>query len=75
MEHEITKRNPDELLLQQAGVATLPKPSRYDLRYFQEWLAGPIRGKLLLKESDCNWTHSNDLFALRRRVESDSISK
>ena len=72
---QMTENISDKLLLQQAGLSTLPKPGRYDLRYLQEWLANPRGGKFPLEGPDRNWTYSNDLLALRRRAESDSFSK
>jgi len=65
----------DDLLLQQAGLATLPKPGRYDLHYLQKWLDDPNGGKFPLVGADCKWVYASDLLALRRRAESDSFSK
>lgn len=69
------KANSDELLLQQAGLATLPKPGGYDLHYLQDWLLEPKGGKFPLQGPDRNWIYSNDLLALRRRAESDFFAK
>jgi hypothetical protein len=71
----VTKRKLDELLLQQAGLTTLPKPGRYDLHYLQEYLLDPQGGNFPLEGADRNWLYSTDLLALRRRAESDSFSK
>ncbi|KAH8766350.1 hypothetical protein F5882DRAFT_442927 [Hyaloscypha sp. PMI_1271] len=65
----------NELLLQQAGLATLPKPGGYDLHYLQDWLLEPKGGKFPLQGPDRNWVYSNDLLALRRRAESDFFAK
>lgn len=69
------RANSDKLLLQQAGLATLPKPGGYDLHYLQDWLLDPKGGKFPLQGPDRNWVYSNDLLALRRRAESDFSAK
>lgn len=71
----VLKRDVDELVLQQAGVSSLPRPEKFDLKDLRDWLEDPKGGNFPLIGADRDWTQSTDLLALRRRNESDPFSR
>lgn len=40
----VLKRDVDELVLQQAGVSSLPRPEKFDLKDLRDWLEDPKEG-------------------------------
>ena len=46
------KRDADELVLQQAGVSSLPRPEKFDLKNLHNWLEDPKGGNFPLIGAD-----------------------
>lgn len=74
---DISNRDIDRELAQQAYLSGLPGPKAYDLEFFRSWFERPKMGNFPLYGRDQDaWSPENDydLLALQRRGSSDPFS-
>lgn len=74
----VSHRSPDETLLQQATITSIPKPETYNLNYLQSWLSRPSCGNFPIIGPDHTiWkeTPPQDLLSLQSPTNSDPFSR
>jgi len=74
----VSHRSPDETLLQQAAITSLPKPETYNLNYLQSWLSRPSCGNFPIIGPDHTiWkeTPPRDLLSFQNPTNSDPFSR